>query len=405
MDQPVALRPGEVPLQWHEAAAVVQLIADHVADGSLHDVPPIEWLAVDADGAVHVLESSTPVSHRPSANQASALRQLFKELVGSNPVPDAVLPAIQLARDGSEIESAAAFSDAIRFFVRPSCVKDLQGLAVRLRSTDEASQLQHELEELTRKARVHQAVTTEQKPADAPEATRRPKGRKRKLIAVAASGVLLPVTVMLFAPIGGKHNVSAGSVLVEQGKRFVQDMRDGARSMLGDTTKAAPKEASSSTDDAAPSGALTRRPRISAARKAEARGAVAISLDPPPVASIAWILSEPVAPTAPALIEVPPLTTIEGGGRLYDSEDEEVAPATLVRPRLPARSAADKRLGALEVIIAASGEVERVRLLSTSAEHRYYNAMLLPAVKAWVFSPAVRDGIPVRYRLEIPLTH
>jgi hypothetical protein len=31
--------------------------------------------------------------------------------------------------------------------------------------------------------------------------------------------------------------------------------------------------------------------------------------------------------------------------------------------------------------------------------------MLLPAVKAWVFTPAIRGGVPVRYRLEIPLTH
>lgn len=405
MDQPVALRPGEVPLQWHEAAAVVQLIADHVADGSLRDVPPIEWLALDGDGAVHVLESSTPVPPRPSASQASALRQLFKDLVGSNPVPDAVLPAIQLARDGSAIESAAAFSDAIRFFVRPSCVKDLQGVAARLRSTDEASRLQHDLEELTRKARVPQAVNTEQNAAAAPEAKPSPKGRKTKLIAIAASGALLPITVMLFAPIGGDHNVSAGSVLVEQGKRIVKDMRDGARSMLGATTKVAPEEASPSTENSAPIGRSTRRPRISAAREAAADGAAGIELEAPPVASIAWILSETVAPAAPALMEVPPLTSLGGAGRLYGSDDEEVTPATLVRPRLPARSAADKRLGALEVIIAPSGQVERVRLLSTSAEHRYYNAMLLPAVKAWVFSPAVLDGVPVRYRLEIPLTH
>jgi hypothetical protein len=54
--------------------------------------------------------------------------------------------------------------------------------------------------------------------------------------------------------------------------------------------------------------------------------------------------------------------------------------------------------------VSETGTVEEVRLLATTAERRYYDGMLLPAVKAWVFTPAQRRGVPVRYRLEILLT-
>ena len=61
----------------------------------------------------------------------------------------------------------------------------------------------------------------------------------------------------------------------------------------------------------------------------------------------------------------------------------------------------DGRVGVVEAIVSAAGEVEKVKLLSP---HRsYHQAMILSAVKTWRFEPAVMDGDAVRYRYLIPV--
>jgi TonB family protein len=92
---------------------------------------------------------------------------------------------------------------------------------------------------------------------------------------------------------------------------------------------------------------------------------------------------------------------------VYDRRDDDVTPAMLLRPHLPTvtpTDAARKGLSVLEAVISADGQVEQVRLVRTTPERRYYDSMLLAAVKAWVFQPASRQGQPVRYRVRIPLT-
>lgn len=51
----------------------------------------------------------------------------------------------------------------------------------------------------------------------------------------------------------------------------------------------------------------------------------------------------------------------------------------------------------MEVVVMADGSVERVKWLTT--RDRMPDVMLLSRAKLWKFSPAVRDGRPVRYRL------
>jgi outer membrane biosynthesis protein TonB len=105
-------------------------------------------------------------------------------------------------------------------------------------------------------------------------------------------------------------------------------------------------------------------------------------------------------------LERAPLTA-EERATVYDTRNDDVVPALLVKPKLASIDQPDALARArsiLEAVIAEDGHVMQVRLVRTTPERRYYDAMLLPAVKAWVFEPAIRGGQPVRYRLRIPLT-
>jgi hypothetical protein len=83
--------------------------------------------------------------------------------------------------------------------------------------------------------------------------------------------------------------------------------------------------------------------------------------------------------------------------RLYSQADADVVPPVLLAP-LPgaAPSAASARVNRMIVDVSPEGAVERVQLLEGPT--RMPDVMLLSGAKAWRFSPAVRNGSPVRYR-------
>lgn len=111
-------------------------------------------------------------------------------------------------------------------------------------------------------------------------------------------------------------------------------------------------------------------------------------------------------PSAPAATVVKPAERVAVRPRLalFDSSDVNVTPPTTVRVQLPELAEAEHRAGrggVVEAIISATGEVERVKLVSP---HRsFHQAMILSAVKTWRFQPAVINGDAVRYRYLIPV--
>jgi TonB family protein len=93
--------------------------------------------------------------------------------------------------------------------------------------------------------------------------------------------------------------------------------------------------------------------------------------------------------------------------RVFSRGDFDVTPPMLIRPHLPTVGAIGippDQLGVVDIIVTEDGRVEQVRLVNTSRDRAYYDAMILSAVKAWMFKPAARSGQPVRYRMQIRLT-
>lgn len=390
MQQPLALRPKHVPLQWDEAAAIVQTIAEHLADGRLDRVPPAEWLALDETGTLHIVESPGRPTAKAAAKPAAMLSALFEQLVGPNQVPAELSAALASASDG---DSVAEFGRSIGFFVRPSMEKTFAQLFLRLRRHEEETSYQTGLEELIRKAR-----SGEQHPTDQPSRPREqapvgaPPLRTRTIVAAVAVALLVVAAALAGLKFRDRLADPAGTIAheerAEQGPSGQQ--RSPARPSSGRTGEATDRDrpkAGALLPDSAPAEPLGSHPV-------------------PDTASIAWILSHrDETPSEDASTAADSAPNREA---LYDSKDVQVTPARLVQPRLPSlprTGAPAAQLGRLELIVGTTGRVERVRLLSTTAERRYYDTMLLSAAKAWVFAPAERNGVPVRYRLEIALTN
>jgi hypothetical protein len=89
----------------------------------------------------------------------------------------------------------------------------------------------------------------------------------------------------------------------------------------------------------------------------------------------------------------------ESSGPIYSARDVDVRPPQMLEADLPRPAVLNWPTikNSMEVIVTEGGSVQRVKWL-TSGE-RMPDVMLLSRAKLWKFSPALRDGHPVRYRL------
>lgn len=90
--------------------------------------------------------------------------------------------------------------------------------------------------------------------------------------------------------------------------------------------------------------------------------------------------------------------------RIYSEADAGVEPPVWRRPQLPSepRPDAEQSGSYVEVVVDEHGEVAQVKLRSSDLSLN--DRMIVAAVKAWQFQPAMKDGRPVKYRLRVPVT-
>ena len=105
--------------------------------------------------------------------------------------------------------------------------------------------------------------------------------------------------------------------------------------------------------------------------------------------------------TLEALAAAPPssqTTAAVVDDALYSDQDRDVVPPQ-TSESLPGPTFArwTTRTNAMELIVSETGTVERVRLVTPP--QRMPDMMMLSRAKVWKFTPALKDGRPVRYRL------
>ena len=194
----------------------------------------------------------------------------------------------------------------------------------------------------------------------------------------------------------------------------------GVPSTQASVASAADTSAATSNDVAATTPTNTSQRRsaananaVTSATGADARGqqivrsrledAIAAGIATP--ATITPIPGQPDG-TAPAGTLDPPaaappaseVTAAVVDDTIYSDQDRDVVPPQT--PEIlpgPTFSRWTTRTNAMEVIVSETGAVERVRLVTPPI--RMPDSFVLNRAKVWKFTPAMKDGRPVRYRL------
>jgi len=399
MEQPLLVRQHDAPLQWHEAVAVVRSVTDALDDGRLRSVPAAGELALESDGSLHLPRRAATIAV-DQGQVVTQLRELLGELLSLD--APAQLRALTGNGEGAPVTALADFRQGLAFFERPSLESDRRALAARLSTVQEEHQLEHEVERLRRKAWEEDKAP----PAATAAPIARRKSVRKALFAVAiVLGVGAGFGVAMFrAPVAVGSGAAEGSD--GQGatgeKGIMKRLKEVAESAFG--TPAPPEAKVAPSDKPAPPPRRSRQSRSPSASPSRPQPSAAAATAPRAAALTEMRL---LLPTRVPAWKPPDFTLPEDFAFVFAPGDPDVVPPVLVRPHLPTVGSVglpSDQLGTVEVVVGSDGRVEQVRLVRTTAERRYYDAMILAAVKAWVFRPASRSGDAVRYRLLIPLT-
>ena len=378
-----------VPIAWHEAVAVVRDVARQVSSGGPSaGVPGTGQIQLSREGRLLV-----PAAFGGPGDLAPSLSALLLDLLPTSAPAD-----LQVLADDQNptIRQASGqeFIDALSFFARPDDAAEIDALAQKAYAALEARDRQAALQALTDRAR-HAAPAV----ADAPPTTRKPLGTRRLAMVVGAAIVLLggaglAWTLTRTPPANGQP-AAAVSPLERVASRVQQSMTTAA-AFVQETLETPPAPVAGRGKDLTLPARRGRKrgPALEPAQPPAANTSVSAA----PVGAVDAPASES-RPGASEAVAEPVVDTV------FSASNADVAPPMLARPQMPGEQIAGLptgRPGVLELLVGRDGQVTSARLVPASNRHQ--DRMMVSAAKTWRFSPAMRDGKAVSYRLQMPIT-
>ena len=431
-----------VPIAWHEAVAVVRVVAQLVLLDP-HAQPDTAHTWLGDDGTLR-LERPSPRPHHPAvtAGDAPAVESLVwppeaAELEGVTAVeinrdgsltavretpghlvaalcallgallPESAPDGLRALADPTRIDVDAARPDtfiaALSVFARPDDDRELRALARRAVDLLESRARADALREMTERARVAPPPTTPE-----PEAPLARVGTHVRTVVIgaavlaslAAAGVWRAVVSM--GPPSSPAHATAAPVPPEA-PRVGSERKGPPRASQGSAGRGS---GGSRADQGSRRARGTDAPRApaDASRTFAGERNTFEGLSAVPVGSgnARELGADPAVAAA---------GTEQGLGvsvapdHVYDSNDPDVVPPKILRAQMPERpidGVASEPRGVLELLIDQTGAVQQARLVPDS--RRLQDRLMVSAAKTWRFAAARRDGQPVRYRLRMPIT-
>lgn len=380
-----------VPLAWHEAVAIVRVLAVSAQlQPPTLELPGMSEILIDTSGNLLATGRASV-----GVNAVPALRSLLDALLDEQTAPPEL---VNLSRDSSpsmDLLGINEFTAKLTFYARPDDSAELANFAVRGLTYRESRLRDEALSSLAAKAR---AAT----PAVEAPVTAMKSRFSRRFGRWSVAGVLLVVGLGAAATWRLSASSAGGTVVLSQpvaelARRVQYDLTIGMATLQQQLGLAPQPEAPRGRDRELP--AIRRRtPRPPGSdERVPLPAELAYGLRSPSADAAALPTpSEGPRINAP---EPPPDTTV------YSAQDMGVTAPTLARPQMPAErieGVSQERAGELELLVGLDGRVEQARLVPAS--NRYQDRMMVSAAKTWRFAPASRDGRPVRYRFRMPIT-
>ena len=383
------LLSNATPVHWDEGVAVVQELIDALtSSGKELPVPHLDDVCIHSDGTVAILRPG-----RGDRGPAAAARVLH-ELLSGNDVPVALRLFVSQATAPETYASLREFAAGLAYYGKPGRADLIQAVYHRYAA---------------RPARP--AVASAH--AAAPEPIRKDEPPQRKSPAWVSWRPpfwIAPVVLTLIALGAGIWVLSK----VEFG-RSAPDARKGAATAEAQppSTKAAgPTRAEKNGESSGRPASIDRRAATTAkeaptvtnvARPSSPAIPSRLAFVPSPSPSVDAAVADADEPLPSSVVPMLPSRTRpvrSEPDRIYSGDDSDVQPPTMRYPQLPApiliSASGSELVNRMEILVATDGSVERVRLVGNPA--RMPDMMLLSGAKLWRFSPALKDGEPVRYR-------
>ena len=384
-----------VPIAWQEAVELART-AHQVAEGA--GVPLLlDECVISVDGTVHLIPS--PAGSRPGPSLT--VLSFLGILIQGQDAPAELRALVDGDDEGRSGSLAPAGTDVpqrfdLSWFTSPRPDLEIARLATRGIEAAAAHEAQAAIQ------RLRSDVTDTPQPPKPPAAT--PSRFNLRVlirpIAIATAVVLLMAAGLVVRAVMTPTVEPAvvGEVAPAETKSFLDTAFDSLKRALAPSGDEAPASAEGTPASAPGAKTGTGRGRVSAPSSNSA--AVPPSAPPGPASADA-------PPPSGGYGEVP--TTMDevivraSMPRVYTERDAGVEPPAFVYPQMPSEPRGDTPLtdSHIEVIVDEQGRVVQVRLRSTDASLN--DRMIVAAAKAWQFRPALKDGQPVPYVLQVPI--
>ena len=389
----------EITIDWFEGVAVIQAVCRAVPGSSSSGTgfPTARQISLKATGEIELLGVT------PGPDAVVAAGRLLGEML-HNDVPVRLrLIHSEAVATRPAFATLDGFVEALAYFERPDGQQTLQTLYARASAArkrpghaDDAHGERHQNAAPAELALLQQA--------HAPS----PRRRSNSWYSVALGIVIVAVATTAFLAYGRRERMFVFSGAHEPVEESTSPPNDRART-LGATKPAADARTSRMSE----TSASARRPSHAQPLVQRAGSLSPWTREPVPLAlERRGSAPSPLAFAGFAAVPVFDETiTVQGEDREEDNEKEvpiysrvngDVQPPIALRPHLPSEPPAHvpvEHLMVIDLVVTDRGLVESVRLLTDPRTVNDF--MMVSAAKAWIFAPAILDGLPVKYRHRI----